>query len=314
MRRIVPLLTFALAAGAVPAAAQEPAVETVALRFGWTAGQQAEVLTTRFRVRQAESTDTIQGQAAYRLRVEPHADGLLIRHDSVQLSGVNVPAASAANILADLTPSYVVSDAGEFRGLHDAVGYAARMRTVVTGMLGEQASGDAGQLLSQMLSEAALEGLAAQEWNAIVGTWVGADVDLGEQYQLTEVAPIALLPGETVPMITLVEVHRASCPGAAVGQFDCVRMVLTSRPDAHAMRLVLQQFVDRVASPGAGSQTPVFEELDIVTEVEVLARPESLRPERANVTKTVRGTMRLGEERRPMSNLDVRSYEYRWLR
>lgn len=315
------VLTCLLALAGRPGSAQEapasPASargDTVHLRFGWPAGMNVRVEVARFSVRVAESADTVMGGAQYRLSAQAHADGLLISFgDFVFPPPADTTEAARTHSLAEqaaaIVPRFIVDSAGAFVRLDDVAAVRAKFDTLVTRMLppDEAAATRAG--LETMLSEEALTGLAAQEWNAIVGMWANTDLEMGEVYSFEEEAALPLIPGATVPMISKFSIERrTSCVEGGTGE-DCVEIHLVSLPDPEAMKAILAQFTDRLLStPGLGGIG--FESLAMENRMVLITEPSTLRPHRVVLTKNVTGVVAADNQRSEVSQADVRTYRY----
>ena len=295
------------------AAAQRP--DTVQLRFGWAAGS-ARVESTRFQERIAESTDTTAGSAAYRMNVAADGDGLLISYvdfvfpppaDSSEAATMNALAERAAAIV----PRFIVDSAGAFVRIHDVASVRLQFDSLITRMLAPDEAAAARGMLETVLSEDALSGLAAQEWNAIVGMWADADLVIGETYQLEEQADLPMIPGATVTMISeFGVVQRTSCDGNGTAA-DCVEIRLISRPDPEAMKEILAQFMQGLLNaPGLGGIA--FERLDMTNELVLITEPGTLRPHRARISKTVTGVVAAAGERGEVTQTEVRTFRYTW--
>jgi len=308
---------------AVPAraAAQEPDArpDTVRLRFAWPAGTVATVETTRFRERIAERTDTLAGSVTYRMQVREHDEGLAIIYDILsltaapQVTGGLRAFQAVSEQLADVVPNYVVSRDGEFLRIQDAAAFKARLDSLFAPAFAREGStGQASALFQSMLSEQTLEALAANEWNTLVGMWVGADLELEAVYGFEEEVPIALLPGETVRMNSeFAIVDRLPCT-EDVPTPDCVEIQLFSYPDEEAMKAVLRRFMQRVAGDAAAAF--VIEALEIENELLLVTEPATLLPHRAVIVKSVRAVGRQSGEPSEFSQTDVRTYTFTYRR
>jgi hypothetical protein len=319
----LPLLTALLAAVLpVRAGAQQPDAppDTVRLRFAWPAGTIAAVETSRFRERIAERTDTLSGGATYRMQVREHDDGLAIIYDSLsitaapRLTGDFAALQAAAEQLVGLVANYVVSRDGEFLRIQDVATIKARIDSLFAPVFaGVDSTGQAHAVFQSMLSEQALQALAAQEWNALVGMWGGAELELEAVYGFEEEEPIPLLPGETVRMVSeLAIVGRLPCTEDALTP-DCVEIQLVSYPDEEAMKAVLRRFMQRVAGDTAAAAF-VIEALEIENELMLITEPATLLPHHAVIAKSVRGVGREGGETSEFSQIDVRTYTFTYRR
>lgn len=305
-----------MASAPCPATAQDVPVpiDTVQLRFDWDAGTHARVATTRFRERIAETADTAAGGARYRMNVQGHDEGLLISYDdfsfpppadttqAAQLSAVAEQAAA-------MVPKFIVDTAGVFVRIHDAASVRIQLDSLMARLLGPDELAAVREGLARALSEEALTGLAAQEWNAIVGMWVGADLEIGEVYEFEETAELPMIPDARVRMISEFAIEgRTPCvEGGSVD--DCVEIRLVSYPDPGAMKEVLTQYMQRLlAAPGLGGIG--FESLVMENEMILITEPATLRPHRVWLSKSVTGVVTAEGERSEVSQTDIRTYEY----
>jgi protein required for attachment to host cells len=322
IRRTWPVVLAAALLLGVPAAVASQSrpnpPDTIRLRFNWPVGKVATVETTRFRERVTEKTDTFAGGARYRMQVQQHPDGLLIAYDSFAVTTTAATPLGAlalqavADRAADLVPSYVVSREGEFLRVHDVAGIRERMNTLLGSMLqAEDSTGQARATLQSVLSEQVLNSIAAQEWNALVGMWIEADLELGEKYELEEEAPIPLIPGSTVTMVAEFSIERR-VPCQETGTMtDCVEIHLRSKPDPEEVKLIIRRFMDRIATmPQMASFG--FESLDLENELVLIIEPATLLPHRARLSKRVKGVVVAEGKKNDVSQHDVRTFRFKY--
>lgn len=188
---------------------------------------------------------------------------------------------------------------GRLRAESHAEGLALRFEGTATA-LGPLAGSwlvDRDGAFVRTLDPAMDEPIVRQAWDALIGIWSGADVDLGDVYHLASVEPLPGVTGVTVPVLSEVRVSRAAC-SSAEAELACVRLRLIMRPDAVAMRLMLD-----------GAAGEVWEALEWEVEADVVARPESLHPLGATIIRRLRGVRRDGGE---TSEVDHRRYTFDW--
>lgn len=307
-------LLFALPEAAAPQNRPAP-VDTVRLRFNWPVGKVATVETTRFRERVTEKTDTVAGSARYRMHVQQHPEGLLIVYDSFDVStGAGTPAgASAAQAtaerLADLMPSYVVSREGEFLRIDGVAALRARMHALLGSMLQADSTGQARAALESLVSEQVLNHVAAQEWNSLVGMWIEADLEMGQKYELEEEAPIPLIPGSMVTMVSEFSIERRIPCREGGTTPDCVEIHLLSFPDPEEVKVIIRRFMDRIASQPAMARFG-FESLDLENELVLIIEPATLLPHRARLSKSVEGVVVADGKKSNVSQLDIRTFRF----
>jgi hypothetical protein len=161
-----------------------------------------------------------------------------------------------------------------------------------------------------MLSDDVLAASAAQEWNALVGTWVGAELEVGEVYGSEGEEPIPLFQNATVKFeYEFSAVRRMSCDSLAAPKArDCIELEMVSRPDTAAMRELLQRFMGTLAPDAAKDMG--FTDFGVENVVTLVARPESLLPVSLVVAKEVTGTVRAEGKTERVYQLDVKSQRY----
>ncbi|MGH7448902.1 MAG: hypothetical protein ACREK1_05475 [Longimicrobiales bacterium] len=288
--------------------------DTVQLRFAWVPGTTARIESTRFQERIAESADTVAGSARYRMKVNDHVEGLLISYDDFAFPPpTDTSEAAKLNSLAEqaasIVPRFIVDSAGAFVRIDDAARVKAQFDTLLTRMLEPEEAAAAREGLDTMLSEDALTGLAAQEWNAIVGMWADADLVMGETYQFEEQAALPMIAGATVTMVSEFAIERSTACIEGGSDKDCVEIRLVSRPDPEAMKRILDQFMERLlALPGIGGLA--FESLDVGNEMVLVTEPSTLRPHRVVLSRRVTGVVAADGERSEVSQVEVRTLRY----
>jgi hypothetical protein len=276
--------------------AQKSQPDKVALRFGWPAGMSARVLQDWSRIQsRGGRRDSTQVVTSYRLRVAAHPKGRLIQADSFRVvtpSGTSQPP-GVEQLLARMgsfTPSYVVTADGEFVGVEGLAQMKAALDSLFAPMLAELegAPPAARQLLTAATSAEALTASAAQGWNVLAGTWVGADWEVGEVYAASAEEPIPVLPGVTVKMsYEFSAAERVDCPGTAKSAARrCVRLEMLSEPDSAAMRTMISELMNKVA-PEARAQVAAFGQMRSENSVTLIADPRDLRPYRLEVVKNI---------------------------
>ncbi|HEX6133851.1 MAG TPA: hypothetical protein VFZ24_07805 [Longimicrobiales bacterium] len=314
-------LTWTCLAGTSDVLAQDMAArtDTIRLRFGWPAGTTARIQTTRYREQISETSDTTFMSADYRMSVTAHPEGLLVSYDDFRFptvvdstDGRDVNA--LAQRAASMVPKFVVGTGGEFVRIDDVASIRAGLDSMMAELLGPDAdAADVREALAAMLSEEALTGLAAEEWNAVVGMWIDADLELGAVYELEDQAPLPILPGVVVPMISEFSIESRTACEAGGADSACVELHYVSYPEPAAVKAALAEYLERLpAVPGMSSFA--FEDLEVENEIIIVTEPATLRPHRMQITKAVSGVVTAGGERSEVTQLDVRTYQYTYTR
>ena len=297
--------------------------ESVKLDFGWTPGTVAQVETTRQRTRvTGEKENSVSAGARYRMQVQSHEDGLLIAYTDFEptaFEGADAAQARTADAfmqkVANVSPSFVVSPAAELLRLENVKALRAEMEAAFEPMLDEMkdAPRQLKSLLRTALSEEVLTASAAQEWNAMVGAWAGAEFEPQAVYALEAEEPIPMLGGKTVPMryeFSLLE--TVPCAGTD-GAPECVVLQMVSSPDPEAMKKLLEGFMQQMTS-GTGSKLPAFERFDVTSTVVVVMEPATMLPHRLEIEKRVEGTVSApGEGSQDVTQVDERISTFTYL-
>lgn len=305
---------------AVPAAAQARP-DSVSLRFDWPVGTTARVEQAWSRVQQGPGrADSVVVRSSYRLQVLAHPEGRLVRTDSFALAGATAAAvagsADAQRVLAQigtLQPTMVVSAEGEFLRLENAEQTKRFLDSLVAPMRAGIANAppEARAMLDDATSLPVITAGAAQEWNALVGTWVGAEWAIGDAYETTVDEPLPVLQGLTVPMTyTFAAVGRVPCTEAARDS-SCVHLLMHSEPDSAGFRRVMEEMMQRMGA-NAKDVMSALGGMRMEGEVTLVADPRTLRPYWIERVRSVEArTMENGRES-VTTRVDVRSARYRY--
>lgn len=294
MRHIATLL--ALLALATPGSLEAQPADSVALRFAWPVGMSARVEQEWTRIQESPAKrDSTYVRSAYRLQVLAHPSGRLIQVDSFAVlpsGGRAAPSAPGGDELlaqlGSLIPSYVVSPEGEFVGVADI----DRLKSAFDSLLAPVRKGidtlppQARALMENVTSREALTAAAAQEWNVVAGTWVGADWEVGSLYGYSAEEPIAYLPGQKVKMnYEFAALERVPCVEGEK-EVRCVHLSMRSEPDSAAFANLLRDFFTQIA-PEQRGLAEALRNMRAMNELTVIAEPSTLRPHWVELVKSV---------------------------
>lgn len=309
---LAPLIAFA------QAPARPAAVDTAKLTFRWPAMVSARVDAERYRERHnGEKHDTSGASASYRMTAERTGDEYVVRFADFRLAddvgaGTREVAALVERVGA-LMPSYRVNAAGEFARLESPEIFRAGIDSMISSMLAKDRPPppQLKQMLSTLTSDAMLTAAVAQEWNALVGTWVGGELEVGEAYVSQGEEPVPVFQNATVKFeYEFAALRRMSCDSvAAPTARDCVELQMVSKPDTAAMRQLLARFMSSLA-PDVAKELDVVVDFDVQNVITLVARPESLLPVHLVISKEVTGTVRAEGKTEKMYQLDVKSQKY----
>jgi hypothetical protein len=266
---------------------------------------------------QDDAGDSTSIRVQYSMAVEHHEQGRLIRYSDFSgpdLSGVSQPEQQLLQLLSSVVPSYVVSDAGELVAVHGLDSIRATLEGWLDPLLDSLPAGEFRDLLHQMISEQTLFALAAQEWNALVGTWVGAELEVGAAYELQADEPLPMLGNVLVPFrYELGASGRVPCHPEATTP-DCVELIIRSYPDPEQLQAHLEAFLRRMveaAGPDAGVPPLTYDDLALETEVVLVARPEDLVPFSLSSYRSVEVSMDVGGEQHTARDYQLAEYTFR---
>lgn len=297
-------------------AAGARAPDTVALTFRWPALTRARVEARRYSERHGDGKhDTVDVRMTYRMTAKKAATGYLL-----QFSDFRAPSepadtlhdAATVAMLNAFVPSYRVSQSGEFIALESPETVQSRVREWVQSRSSraEPLSEQAEQLIRHYTSSEVLAQLAAEDWNELVGSWFDTKFEIGATYESESVEPYAILPGAEILMrYRFRAARRLACDSVKAPAIrDCVELRMTSSPDSAALR----QLLDRLLSQLAPDSTDMrVTSMSMVTDITLIARPESLLPIQITRSKKVAVTGRDGTGKSETSdNVDVRTRRF----
>jgi hypothetical protein len=293
------------------------AKETVALTFGWPSGLHGRVTFS------ARTTRTVNGQSdnlnmagRYDFVTSAAPDGLLIQFDNVETEVENAGSGRPAMVKAymaramSLPPSYVVGPDGQFvriegleafrngifEGLEDAfadVPAAAREQVIRT--------------MDAIFTREQLEASLASEWDSHVGTWIGAEMDEGDLYELTFRQPMPAFGNMEVPMrSTFLLKGRVPCNGAETAK-RCVELEAHTFVDPAGLAAAIEAFMARLP---AGQEAPRVQDLQQETVVRLISEPDTLLPYLMETSTRTITTMAVGGESQASSRVEEKRFVY----
>ena len=313
--RILPCVLLMLVPGSAlsQAAPAQPTPDTVKLGFAWPANVRARVDARRYRERHTDRKhDTTDASMSYRMTGARSGDEYLIRFDDFQVPGTEaIPNSTAiAERLSAFVPSYRVRASGEFARLESTAtsrAFLDSMMTVWTSKDGPP-SPHVKQLIATMTSDAVLEARAAEEWNALVGTWIDAALEIGAVYGTEGEEPIPIFQNAVVKYeYEFSALRRMPCDSVATpAGRDCIEVQMVSRPDAAAMRQLVQRLVGGIMADSSVG----FTEFNLENVVTLVARPQTLLPVHLTITKTVSGSARAEGKTETLHQIEVKTQKY----
>ena len=315
---LLPFLLAPIAAIAqdAPKKADTPR-DIVKLTFAWPTPLRARVEGERYRERHTDTRhDTAVARLSYRMTAERDGDEHVIRFDEFELpappGGLTTEAAFVERI-GTLVPSYRVNTAGDFTRLENPAAIRALLDSVTASVLpkNQPTPPQLTQFLATMTSDEVLAASAAQDWNLLVGTWIGAELEVGQAYVTSGEEPVPIFQNANVRFdYEFAVLRRMSCDSlAAPTALDCVELQMVSKPDTAAMRQLGEKLATSLAPEAAGVK---FANFDVENVVTLVARPETLLPVFLSIYKEVTTTAREGGHEEKLFQIDVRTYWYKY--
>ena len=302
------------------AVGQEPALsaDTVTLTFDWPIGMSPRVDLERTRIRSQGglSADSSRMRVEYDMAVEDDGNGRLIRYSNFSapsLVGVSDSEQQLLQLVSSVAPSYVVSPDGELLVVHELDSIRATIGTWLDQMFDSLPGVEMRALMDQMLSEDVLFALASQEWNALVGTWVDAEFEVGAAYELEAAEPMPML-GNVMVLYRYELGAYARVPCQPAGEaLDCVELIIRSYPDPVELKPHLEAFVQRmIDAAGGGPEVPSLSYKGFVIENEVVlvAEPVGLIPHSLTISRATDVVMDVGGVEQVGSDYQLAEYRF----
>lgn len=307
------------AAAQVEEAADTVPADTVRLRFGWAPGMQARVEYEQVRVRNTgERRDSIRIASTYRMRVDAHPEGLVVGYSDVEWTELPALEGEAGELFRAALQAgsggglrHVIGAGGDFVRVDGVEEVHQEIVRTFEGMLARlDSAGIGGDAIRSMLSEETLTMSAADEWNALVGAWLDADLEVGGAYELESAFTAPMFGDVEIPTFMEFEVvGRVPC-NEAQAEHRCVELWMANYPDGEALGQAITGFIERMGVPAEEAQG-IFEVMNVEAQVTLVTEPETLRPHRLEQTRIVRLTPDQAAE---PAQVETRRYVYRYPR
>ena len=267
------------------------APQSVALKFDWGAGLDANVVAVReqFATR-GDSQRVAKLEARFHLHAAREGERYVLTFSDLTMSfdGQPVQEGALPGMLGPVTGlvlSYDIAANGDFIGLRDLKSlqnFTEQSYLAQNGRLRQEdrpSTRDSNRAMNAGSSPEVLQLEASRTWGALAGIWTGL--------KLTEGQPIVSDSAVTVPIInspltlrsTFQLVGREAC-AKGERKSSCVRLRATSHPDPAQLAAALERLQQR-----SGDAGPVSGGLNIEERIELLTDPETLRPRRAEWTR-----------------------------
>jgi hypothetical protein len=302
--------------------------DSVALRFGWPVGMTASVEGEWTRMQSTPvRNDSFTVRSRWRMMVSSHPKGRLVQYDQFTITSLPpaAPNRSAGGLdphqllarLGSIQPSYVVTAEGDFVSVEGMEATKRALDSALAPLMREIAGAPPAikALMENATSTQVLTAAAAQDWNAVAGTWVGADWEVGSVYETSTEEPVPMFPGLKMPMqYQFRAAERVPCTERETAR-RCVRLEMQSEPDSVAMRKFINDLMTKMA-PNQVNALAVFRSMRVANELTVIADPRDLRPYFFELVKAVEAESAGGpnEPAGRTRQIDIRTARYTYIR
>ena len=249
------------------------------------------------------------------MRVDAHRSGRLISFDQFEPVGASVSASEQAALdqtLSSVSPALIVTKHGEFVGVGDLTAIRTTLRQIIDAAR-QRGSGpvppNIEALLERLTSDEVLSQMAATQWQAFAGAFVGYEGKIGTTMDVESDEPFALLPGVTIPMRTTFGAReRVPCRTGSAAT-SCVVMQMRSVVAPGGMQTILKRLVEGMSDLGGAS----YERFDVTTELFSTLEPSTMRPHQVTYTKVAEMAVVVpGENRASATVTERRTYRIQY--
>lgn len=269
---------------------------TIALRFAWPAGMEAEVESEHTKIVQhgTVAPDTQTTRSTYRLMVQDHADGRKISFVDWNTGGDVDSALVAATerfvteeFLAQFRPAFVVGPDGELLRLEGYEPIRDMLDSILRPMFDTMPGDKAPRLrfLDRLLSDEFLLSQVADEWNPLVWSWSDLDFEVGAVYEKDFERPSPIMPDELIPFhVENSLISRVPCEDGAADS-ACVSLVMRLVPDPDVLAPMAVRFLKQTS--GFSNSLGKAWRMDIENIIRLVTEPATLTPHRLEIRQTV---------------------------
>lgn len=262
----------------------DPHLEDVRLEFGWKPGMGCDVTWRASRTGLGEGRDGLRAGTST-LRVEPHEEGLLVRHLPADGEPVKErdPYAGLLDEVAQGVPDFVVALDGSYRKVQDIAAWRVQVRGAVA-PLAQTLEGDAraryDALTERLTTGPTLATQVRRYWDKDVGLWLGQKLPAGSSAMAVVDAPSALMPDVSLSwMSSLRLVKWVRCEEQDPTE-SCVLLEESSRARESDLRTAVTAYTQAFAGFGVDVGTPQVKAVSLTRKVSFVAEPETLVPHR----------------------------------
>lgn len=315
--RAATFLLFSVVLSCACLAAQEPPSkgDAVLLSFDWPPGMKGRVEGSFTQVRRVgDAPDSTSVLYEYDLQVLGQRDSRLVTFDGhrfPQMPGETGAGEEMAGLVGALSPDMVVSKEGELLRITNLEKMIETVRRVLAPLARELDSRALDDFYGALLTEEVFFATAAEEWNAVVGFWIEAELELGSWYELEAEEPLPLLGNRMVPYVYEFAATRRLPCREAHPEPRCVELILRSAPESGAIAAVLEGFLAGLLSEAGEGVPPLsYRDLSIVNEIVLVTEPRGLVPHRVSMRQDVAAVMEVAGEEQEGGQTRIRVHRY----
>lgn len=258
-------------------------------QFNWPVGLEAIVrISLSRRVSTGERTDSGHMTLRAEMIVDSLAGGRTVRFQRHEITSKHGKP-SFNQFTSALTPGFVVSRSGESVSLASPTPEQRTMDSVIAGLqrLFDSISGGPSSAWHTLFSPQLFTEMARREWRAHVEGWLGQSLMLGVTYTSRADEPLPLVGDAVVPMLyEYAAQDTVRCTPTAL-RAECVRFVMTARPDVTSLRSVLLDMMTSLMPDSIKAMTELPElEMEVVTRL--VAEPETMVPYQLETSQQMR--------------------------
>lgn len=131
----------------------------------------------------------------------------------------------------------------------------------------------------------------SEEWTALIGAWLDAELEVGSLYE-SETEDALPLPGNPVVPFKYEfgVIDRVPCDGEDQ-MTSCVEVVMRSFPDPEFMEQFLTDLRNSMLEDRPGGPETVFHDISVFSESVLVTSPETLIPRSLSITKRIDGSV-----------------------
>lgn len=330
---LISLAQFAALISFATAAAGKPA-EKVDLAYAWPAGLKVESRFTHKATRtQAGKQSMREMSGRYGFRTVGVDNSLRIDYQDFQTevtadgkaAGIAAEMQALMTGIAQSVPSILIKPDGEFGGVVDLAAFQRALTERIQAWLAtspsltalqsteqqaarQQAEQAVGQMMNTLLSKEALEQRMAEDWNLMVGAWIGGALEKGAVYRAETSYTIAALGNVSAPY-TLEFKYLGSAPcHKADKRKRCAELEMRSQVSSEAVAKAIEETTNRNFA-GTPAQVSVSN-FAMEQTSRLLTEPKTLLPHRVQTSKTTMVTFADGANKTTTTQVDESSQSF----